>query len=391
MLYDVLEISQKLIRCASVTPFDDGAQDVLRDLLVPLGFTAQDYTKENIRNTVFTLYIGGATAQDAGRHLCFAGHTDVVPVGNSDDWTDDPFAAVVKDDVLYGRGACDMKTGITAFVAALSQFLDDPDFQAAKAPKGTISLLITGDEEAEALHGTKYVLEQLEAAQRLPNVSLVGEPTNPKAAGDEIKCGRRGSLTGVLRVRGQQGHVAYPQKADNPLPKLLRLCTALAMHEFDQGNEFFPATNLEWTSIDTGNQADNVIPAAAHAQFNVRFNDQWSAASLEQAITKILASVGVAQAEYDLQCRSNAESFLTPQGEWANLVRDAVAQVTGRAPELSTKGGTSDARFIAPYGDVVEYGLINTSAHQVDEHMPVAALYEGVEIYTAILKRYFSV
>lgn len=373
---DVVALSQELVRCASVTPADAGAQDVLGRVLTPLGFTARDYTVRNIRNTVFTLTRG------TGPHLGFAGHTDVVPTGDVARWRDDPFSGVLRDGNLYGRGACDMKTGITCFIAAVDAFLADEgkDFQ------GTISLLITGDEEAEALHGTKAVLEMLAAEGAIADAYLVGEPTNPAAAGDEIKVGRRGSLSGVLRVTGRQGHVAYPQKADNPLPKLVKLAAALTAQRLDEGNAFFPPSNLELTSIDTGNLADNVIPEAAQAKFNVRFNDRWTAASLEAHLRGVLDATGMA---YDLQTFSNAESFLTPEGDWTRIVAQAVQDVTGRVPELSTKGGTSDARFIARYAPVVEYGLINTSAHQTDEYMPVAALHDAVATYRAVLRRFF--
>lgn len=381
---DVVKFSQKLIACASVTPEDDGAQDVLWAALKPLGFDCRDYSTQGIRNSVFTLYLNGAKEGDTGKHLMFAGHTDVVPVGDLNSWSNDPFAAVIKDDILYGRGACDMKTGITAFIAAVSYLLAHNMMQG----KGTISLLITGDEEAEAEFGTKYVLERLKDEGRIPDVALVGEPTNPKAAGDEIKVGRRGSLTGLIEVQGAQGHVAYPALADNPLPKLLKLCSALAETAFDDGNDFFPATNLEFTSIDTGNKADNVIPAKAQAQFNVRFNNIWTASSLEQRIRDVLKCVSVHG--YTLTCRSNAESFLTDDAYWTAIVSGAVEKVTGRVAELSTKGGTSDARFIASYCPVVEYGLINTSAHQSNEYMPLKALHEGEEIYRAIIKGFFA-
>lgn len=381
---DVVALSQRVIRCASVTPEDDGAQDVLWDVLEPLGFAMKDYSHNGIRNSVFTLYLNGASAADSGKHLMFAGHTDVVPTGNISDWSAPPFDAVIHDDVLYGRGACDMKTGITSFIAGLAQVLAAE----AIAVKATISLLITGDEEAEAEFGTKYVLERLQEEGKIPDAALVGEPTNPKMAGDEIKVGRRGSLTGLIEVSGLQGHVAYPQLADNPLPKLLQLCSALQEEVFDEGNDYFPATNLEFTSIDTGNTADNVIPAQARAQFNVRFNNIWTAPSLQQRINDVLKDVGVK--DYTLSCRSNAESFLTQEGAWTRVVSDAVHKVTGRRAALSTKGGTSDARFIAPYCPVVEYGLINSSAHKIDEYMPLSALYEGVEIYAEIVKDFFG-
>lgn len=383
---DVVELSQKLIRCASVTPNDDGAQDVLISALKPLGFNAIDYSKNGIRNTFFIRDLSSSKKKENAPHFCFAGHTDVVPVGEMNKWSVDPFAATIKDDILYGRGACDMKTGITCFISALSQFLNS---DAAKNANGKISLLITGDEEADAIYGTQHVLQELQKEDMIPDMVLVGEPTNPTQHGEEIKPGRRGSLSGSLTVFGKQGHVAYPEKADNPLPKLLTLCQALATYEFDTGNEYFPATNLEFSSIDTGNTTSNVIPAQATTKFNIRFNNQWNAEQLEQKLHEILAQTKIDKDSFALECQSNAESFLTPKGAFTDLVQDAVEHVTDRRPALSTKGGTSDARFIAQYTNVLEYGLINTSAHEIDEHMPLQALHDGVNIYLEILNRVF--
>lgn len=371
---DPVALAQKLIACPSVTPYDVGAQDVLAEALIPLGFTAYDVTSGETRNTFFRL-------GDKGPHFCFCGHTDVVPPGDEASWSHPPFAAKIHDGLLYGRGAADMKGSIACFVAALTQYL------ANDAPKGSISLLITGDEEGEATDGTIKVLEWMQASGHVPDAALVGEPTNPNTLGEEIKIGRRGSLSGVITVTGKQGHVAYPHLADNPLPKLVKLLDVLASHSFDQGSEFFPPTNLELTSIDTGNKADNVIPQKASARFNVRFNDRWSAKSLEQKIAELLSATGLA---YESRFSSNAESFITAPGALTDLVSDAVKEATGRTPELSTKGGTSDARFVSRYCPVVEFGLINKTIHQIDEHVVVDDLYKLTAIYRKILEKYFS-
>jgi len=374
MTSSATDLAQQLIRCASVTPHDAGAQDVLIAALRPLGFTVHDITINETRNTFFR-------RGTQGPHFCFCGHTDVVPTGDEARWTLPPFAATIKDGILYGRGAADMKGNIACFVAALAQYLGAND------PHGSISLLITGDEEGEALDGTVKVLEWMKQNGHVPDVALVGEPTNPEKLGDEIKIGRRGSLSGTLTVEGKQGHVAYPQLADNPLPKLVKLLDALASYKFDQGSAHFPPTNLELTTIDTGNKADNVIPASATARFNVRFNDKWSAASLGKKITEILDETGLA---YTARFSSNAESFITEPGAFTDLVSAAVMEATGRKPELSTKGGTSDARFVSRYCPVVEFGLINKTIHQINEHAAVTDLEKLTVIYRVILEKYFS-
>lgn len=373
-MIDPVELTQNLIRCPSVTPADEGAQDVLIDILKPLGFAVHDVTSGDVRNTFLRLGTDGP-------HLCFCGHTDVVPVGDETSWTHPPFAAEIHDGRLYGRGASDMKGNIACFIAALAVYLEQNEL------KGSISLLITGDEEGVATNGTVKVLEWMEQNDQLPDVAIVGEPTNPDALGDEIKIGRRGSLTGDITVTGTQGHVAYPQLADNPLPKLAQLVSVLASYKFDEGNTFFPATNLEFTTIDTGNSADNIIPEKAHAKFNVRFNDQWNADSLEQKIRDILDDTFKG---YQLETWSNAESFLTEPGNLTDLVASAVKDVTGRMPELSTKGGTSDARFVQKYCPVVECGLINKTIHQVDEYTEIEGMENLVKIYQVILEKYFS-
>ncbi len=373
-MIDPVALSQELIKRPSVTPADEGAQDVLIKALEPLGFKSYDVTSGDVRNTFFRL-------GESGPHLCFCGHTDVVPTGDEDSWSHPPFAAQIHDGKLYGRGASDMKGNIACFIAALSAFLEDGSF------KGSISLLITGDEEGPAIDGTVKVLEWMRENGHIPDAAIVGEPTNPDHLGQEIKIGRRGSLGGTVTVKGIQGHVAYPHLADNPLPKLARLVNALASYSFDEGNEFFPATNLELTSIDTGNATDNVIPQKATARFNVRFNDQWTAGKIEEKIRTILDGVSE---NYALECTSNAESFLTAPGALTSLVADAVKEITGKTPELSTKGGTSDARFVQAYCPVVECGLINKTIHQVDEYADIDDINTLTEIYCSILRNYFA-
>lgn len=373
-MIDPVILTQDLIRCPSITPADEGAQDVLIAALKPLGFEIHDVTSGPVRNTFFRL-------GTAAPHFCFCGHTDVVPPGDEASWTYPPFAAEIYDGKLYGRGASDMKGNIACFVAALSVYLDQNECP------GSISLLITGDEEGVATDGTIKVLEWMQAHGHIPDVALVGEPTNPQTLGEEIKIGRRGSLTGDITVKGVQGHVAYPDRADNPLPKLVKLLDALASYRFDEGSAFFPATNLELTTIYTGNKADNVIPSGAAARFNVRFNDQWSAAKLEENIRALLNNTDI---PYEMKCWSNAESFLTAPGPFTDLIAGAVEDITGIRPELSTKGGTSDARFVQRYCPVVEFGLINKTIHQVDEYAGIADIEKLTQIYLTILQRYFG-
>lgn len=372
---DPITLTQELVRCASVTPADAGAQAILRKTLTPLGFTCHDLPFGNIQNLF-------ARRGTHGPHLCFCGHTDVVPSGDPHLWRFDPFSATIDQGLIYGRGTADMKANIACFVSAISLFLsENPAFT------GSLSLLITGDEEAEAIHGTIKVLQQLEEQKQLADVWLVGEPSNPEALGDEIKIGRRGSLSGTLIVEGVQGHVAYPDRADNPLPHLITLLSALDQMVFDQGSDHFPATNLEIVSIDVGNPADNVIPARGSARFNVRFNDQWTAATLTDRIRACLDNT---ERAYSLTTSSNAESFLTKPGPFTDLVAAAVEKVTGRKPRLSTSGGTSDARFVSRYGPVVECGLINSTIHKVDEYVAIDDLHRLTTIYQQILKLYFQ-
>lgn len=319
---------------------------------------------------------------EASPNFCFAGHTDVVPLGNPDAWSVDPFGGEVIDGVLYGRGATDMKSAIAAFVEAIRRFLDRQDGGFG----GSISLLITGDEEGPAINGTEKVLDWMAANGETIDVCLVGEPTNPQKLGDMIKIGRRGSLSGVLTVTGVQGHTAYPHLADNPLPRLVKMLDAIAGTPLDDGTDHFQPSNLQLTSVDVGNAATNVIPAEATARFNIRFNDLHTGESLTQWLHDRCAEVGGA---YDLAVKVSGEAFLTPPGAFSELLRTVVADVTGMEPDLSTSGGTSDARFIKNHCPVAEFGLVGQTMHKVDERIAVADVEALTEIYEAVLDGYF--
>ena len=305
----------------------------------------------------------------------------MVPPGPEKKWTHGPFNPVIEDGVLYGRGASDMKGSVAAFAAAALAHVKNG------APKGSISLLITGDEEGPAVDGTVKVLEWMKDNSHLPDVCLVGEPTNPNHLGQEIKIGRRGSVTGRLKVQGKQGHVAYPERSDNPLPRLVKLLAALESYVFDNGNEFFAATNLEITSIDVGNIADNVIPDTGSAVFNVRFNSNWTKETLSKKIVDILDETGL---HYELVLSGNSPSFVTQPGPWSDTVRQAVQDVTGKTAKFTTSGGTSDARFIFKYCPVVEFGPVNATIHQIDENADVEILQDLTKIYRRILEIYFK-
>ncbi|MFD2264173.1 succinyl-diaminopimelate desuccinylase [Lacibacterium aquatile] len=380
MVLDPVLLAQDLIRRPSVTPADEGALGVLRAAVEPLGFVCHPLRFEEAgTDPIDNLY---ARWGNGGRHFCFAGHTDVVPVGKIEGWSVDPFGAEIIEGYLYGRGAVDMKSAIAAFAAAAADFLaDNPGLD------GSISLLITGDEEAVAINGTKKMLDWLKAKGERLDHCVVGEPTNPRAMGEMMKIGRRGSQTGYLSVDGVQGHVAYPHLADNPVPKLVKLLMALGNGAIDDGTPHFQPSNLEVTTVDVGNPANNVIPARAEAVFNTRFNDIWTGESLEADIRRKLDSVGV---EYQLKCVTSGEAFLTPPGELSALVAQAVEAETGRKPDLSTTGGTSDARFIRYACPVVEFGLVGQTMHKVDERVAVADLLSLTKIYRRILDGYFG-
>ncbi|HEU4838327.1 MAG TPA: succinyl-diaminopimelate desuccinylase [Micavibrio sp.] len=378
MTETALDIARHLIRFPSITPADAGAQDYLKKFLKALGFEIYDLPfegRDSYRVQNFFARYG-----KNGPHLCFAGHTDVVPPGDEDAWSVPPFEGAVQDGLLIGRGASDMKGQVAAFAAAVR------DYIGSGYRKGSISLLITGDEEKDSINGTARVLEWMEENGHVPDVCLVGEPSNPDYMGQEIKIGRRGSLTGYLTVKGKQGHVAYPERADNPLTRLVRYLDTLKAAIFDKGSAFFPPTNLEITTIDTGNSASNVIPAEAKAVFNLRFSDRWTVEALETKIRFILDGISPA---YELRFSRGAHSFLTQPGEWTGLVADSVAAIAGIRPAMTTSGGTSDARFIARYCPVVEAGMVNKSIHQVDEYCKLADLEQCTAIYQEILKRYF--
>jgi len=377
---DPIELSQSLMRCESVTPLDAGALDVLQSALEGLGFVCQRHVfSEDGTPDVDNLY---ARLGLGAPNICFAGHTDVVPVGDADAWTVDPFGAKIKDGILYGRGAVDMKPSIAAFVAAASRLAGERD-----TINGSISFLITGDEEGPAINGTKKLLQVITDQGEVLDDCIVGEPTNPTSLGEMAKIGRRGSINGQLRVDGVQGHAAYPENADNPVPKILRLLKVLDALALDNGNDHFQPSNLEITTIDVGNEAQNVIPAHATAKFNVRFNSEHSGESIEALLRRALTETNIA---YHLDLQVTGESFLCPPGRLSDLMVGAVEKVLGVTPELSTTGGTSDARFIHNYCNLVEFGLINDMAHKVDEHIAVADVHALGDIYLEVLRNYFD-
>ncbi len=374
MSTDPVPIAQALIRCPSVTPADEGALDVVQRLLEPLGFDCtrlvfgpEDYRVDNLF----------ARRGGEGPHVCYCGHTDVVPPGNLAAWTDDPFAGVVRDGVLYGRGACDMKGGIAAFVAGLADYL-----AARPDHRGSISLLITGDEEARSVDGTARVLEWMAANGHMPDMALVGEPTSRGTLGDTIKIGRRGSLNAFVTVTGIQGHSAYPAKADNPIHRLVAALGPLLAAPLDNGSEFFPPTTLQVTGFDVGNTATNVIPAVAKAMLNIRFNDHHTSAALTERLHAALRAAGCS---YDLVAECSGESFLTRPGPFVDALSRAIERSTGVTPALDTGGGTSDARFIARYCPVAEFGAVGATLHQVNENAPVEELRRLAGTYREIV------
>jgi len=374
---DALALAQALIRCPSVTPKNAGALDVLEAVLKELGFVTHRLPFGDVDN----LY---ARLGEAAPNFCFAGHTDVVPVGEG--WNADPFAAEVRDGQLYGRGAADMKSAIAAFVAAAAR-IGKP----SEKFKGSISLLITGDEEGVAVNGTVKVLEWLKGRGEHIDHCIVGEPTSSGQAGDTLKIGRRGSINFKLMVKGVQGHVGYPQKAKNPIPALAELITQLATHKLDKGSEHFDPSTLAFTSVDVGNDATNVIPAEARAAFNIRFNDKHTPDSLTNWV-KDRASM-IAQksgCEITVTSQTSGVSFLTAPGKFTQLISDTIARITGQAPFFSTSGGTSDARFIKDICPVVELGLAGATMHKADECVPVAEIAALADIYAALLTAYFA-
>jgi len=380
---DAVEFAADLIRCPSVTPVDAGALDILQARLEGLGFACTRYPFGDVEDRVDNLY---ARLGTDGPNFCYAGHTDVVPQGDTAKWTEEPFSGLIKDGELWGRGAADMKGSIAAMVAAVSNLLSD-----GWAPKGSISFLITGDEEGPAVNGTEKLLKAITEAGEKIDHCLVGEPTNPDALGDMIKNGRRGSLNAKLIVTGEQGHVAYPHRAMNPVPVMMTILSQLLARKLDDGNEFFQPSNLEVTSIDVGNPAHNVIPETACAKFNIRFNTDHRGDDLKTWIQEIVSDV---QQDFDGQIetdlRVTGEAFLTEPCGFTTIIQDAVESITDRRPELSTSGGTSDARYITHYAPVAEFGLVGATIHQVNERVTVADILTLQSIFELILKRYFA-
>jgi succinyl-diaminopimelate desuccinylase len=382
-MLSALELTQALIRCPSVTPKEAGALALLEDRLKTLGFATHRVTfSEKGTPDVENLY---ARIGSGAPYFVFAGHTDVVPAGERAEWRSDPFGGEVADGMIWGRGASDMKGAIAAFVAAVASYVADH-----QPLKGSIGLLLTGDEEGPAVNGTAKLLAWAAARGERFDHCLVGEPTSAERLGDRLKIGRRGSLTAWLVVHGRQGHVAYPRRADNPIPSLIRMLDALNAVPLDAGTAHFEPSNLEVVTIDVGNAAANVIPSTARARLNVRFNDAWTPKTLEAEIARRLAAAARG-ACYDLTFEPcNAVAFVTKPDGFTDLVAQAVAAHTGSKPELSTSGGTSDARFIRSHCPVVEFGPLGASAHMTDECIAVSELEALTGIYRDILERYFG-
>lgn len=387
-LKDPVFLAQALIRCPSVTPNENGVLTQVQTWAKSLGF-AVERPIFNDKNTpdVENLY---ARIGQNGPHLAFAGHTDVVPAGDETLWRYPPFEGAIENGKLYGRGAVDMKGGIAAFIAAVARYLDKKPLQ------GSLSLLITNDEEGPGINGTIKLLQWANSKGETWDAALVGEPTNPDQLGDMIKVGRRGSLSGIITIKGCQGHVAYPERAINPLYLTIKLCEALKGKPLDKGSDNFQPSNLEITTIDTGNHATNIIPAQSTIRFNIRYNDHWNADSLKAEIEKRLAAAKdefgeETRATYQLNWEvSPGGVFLTKNDHLVGRLSEAVKAVTGRKPELSTSGGTSDARFIKDYCPVVEFGLVGQTMHMVDEFVALDDLEQLTKIYENFLEAFFA-
>ena len=379
MLINELKLAKELIRKPSVTPKDAGAISVLAKNLRSLGFKCQIINFKNIKN----LY---AKLGKSSPNFCYAGHTDVVPPGNISDWSVNPFKPTVKNNKLIGRGANDMKSSIACFVAAVSKFkIKNKKF------KGSISLLITGDEEGLAINGTKKVVEYLKKKSEKINFCIVGEPTNPNKLGEMIKIGRRGSITGKLTIIGSQGHVAYPKRANNPSDVMVGILKKIKEIKLDNGTKNFQASNLEITKINIDNHADNVIPGLAHATFNIRFNNKHSSNSLKRKLNIIFKSISKkAKCKFNIKYQVSGESFLTKPNKTTYMIQDTIKNITKIKPKLSTTGGTSDARFIRKIAPCLEFGLVGKSMHKIDESVPLSDLKKLSNIYLNILNNYFK-
>lgn len=377
---DPVSLTADLIRCPSVTPEEGGAISLLERLLTEHGFTCTRIERGGIHN-LFARWGAG----NNGRSFGFNGHTDVVPIGDAAAWSVDPFGAEIKDGFMYGRGATDMKSGVAAFVAAAIDFVKDTP------PDGSIVITITGDEEGDALDGTTAILDWMDANGEKIDHCLVGEPTSPNTMGEMMKIGRRGSMTVFFKATGIQGHSAYPHRANNPVTALVRLLDRVAQHELDQGTEHFDQSTLAITTVDVGNPATNVIPAFAKATVNIRFNDAHSGDSLTDwiraEVDKVAAETGIS---FEMTIKVSGESFITPPGELSDLIAKAVQDELGVTPEMSTTGGTSDARFVKQHCPVTEFGLVGKTMHSVDERVEVAQIGQLKAIYTRILGGYFG-
>ena len=382
---DPVQLAQALIRCNSVTPAEGGALTLLESVLQPAGFSCHRLTMTQAGTPdVENLY---ARLGSDGPHLCFAGHTDVVNAGDETAWSHPPFAGVIDNDILYGRGAVDMKGGIACFLAAAIGHLTDN----RGLGRGSLSLLITGDEESVAINGTRKLLEWLQRRQEKIDACLVGEPTSADALGDEVKIGRRGYVNATVVVQGRQGHSAYGEKAENPIPKLARIIDRLTTSRLDNGTQHFQRTSLEPTIISVPNTATNVIPGSARANFNIRYNDLHTRPSIEAWVREqCQAAASELGAKFALSFEGNGDVFLTQPGPFIELMSASVEAITGRKPALTTNGGTSDARFIKDLCPVVEFGLRNATAHQVDEQVPIADLKALTAIYRRFIDDFFA-
>lgn len=377
-LSPVVALTAKLVGFPSVTPKDEGALPYIADELKKLGFQCDLMAfgdgDEQVLNLV--AQIGGD-----GPHLAFAGHTDVVPAGARDKWRSDPFEANIEDDMIIGRGVADMKGAIAAFIVALGRFLEKND--------GRITMVITGDEEGKAVNGTIKQVAWLKERNIIPDLCLIGEPTNPDHMGEMIKVGRRGSFNGIITVKGKQGHVAYPDRTDNPVPKLLKILNMLSQWQLDEGTEHFQASRLEVTSIDVGNKITNVIPATAEARFNIRFNDLHDENSLRAHLQEKIMATGFSdQVEAEFHC--SGASFVMQDTTHAELLQDVVEEITSKRPVLSTTGGTSDGRFLKDLCPVMEFGVVGATMHQVDERVRMSDLDQLADIYLAFMQRFFQ-
>ncbi|MDG1273172.1 MAG: succinyl-diaminopimelate desuccinylase [Alphaproteobacteria bacterium] len=378
---DPVELSQRLIRCPSVTPVEGGALDELQGVLEKLGFKCKRLPfSDNGTPDVDNLY---ARIGTSGPNFCFAGHSDVVPPGQFSEWNGDPFSGIITDGKLYGRGSSDMKSAIASFVAAAQRYIDETG---NKLPF-SISLLITGDEEGPAINGTIKVLKWMEENDENIDCCVVGEPTNPDFLGGMAKIGRRGSFTGWLTVYGTQGHTAYPHLADNPLSRMVKMLGPLSEEKLDEGTQYFPPSTVAIAAIDTGNTASNVIPNQATATFNIRFNDSKTGQEIEDWLRRIFNKVG---GEFDLKTACSSDAFITEPGPLTEDLLASVKEVTGVFPELSTTGGTSDARFIRKYCPVIEFGGVGKTMHKINEHVEVEDIKILSNIYYVLLKRFFA-